>query len=153
MKRNEKGRMRQHPAKNQSVAKRGNQTKSTTPSRAAKRPRRATAVEQAQMAHALLSAVIDGGESTDDAHARYELPSSVEQRAWGAITTRLLAEGVLRRVGDAHTRRSVAHGRRIGRYVTADVDRARQYRDSLATTAARTRPTQRTLFAGGEGEP
>ena len=145
-----KGQSRQRPAKNQSVPKRENQKKSTTSSHGTKRPRRATAVEQAQAAHALVSAVIESGEaSTDDAHHRYELPPSVEQRAWGAITTRLLAEGVLRRVGDAHTRRSVAHGRRIGRYVTADVDRARQYRDTLAMTA-RQPSAQRTLF-GGEG--
>ena len=105
------------------------------------------------MAHALLSAVIDMGEaSTDDAHARFELPPNVEQRAWGAVTTRLLAEGVLRRVGDSHTRRSVAHGRRIGRYQTPDADRARQYRDRLAASAARKWPTQRTLFSGGEDE-
>ena len=118
--------------------------------RSSRHRRRATAAEQAQAAHALLSAVIDAGEaSTDDAHSRYELPPSVEQRAWGAVTTRLLAEGVLRRVGDSHTRRSVAHGRRIGRYRTPDADRARQYRDTLTATA-RQRPAQRTLF-GGEG--
>ena len=120
--------------------------------RASRQHRRATAAEQAQAAYALLCAVIDTGEaSTDDAHARYELPPSVEQRAWGAVTTRLLAEGVLRRVGEAHTRRSVAHGRRIGRYVTADVDRARRYLDTFAMTV-RQRPAQRTLFSDGEGE-
>ena len=114
--------------------------------RSSRHHRRATVVEQAQAAHALLSAVIDAGEaSTDDAHARYELPPSVEQRAWGAVTTRLLAEGVLRRIGDSHTRRSVAHGRRIGRYQTPDADRARQYRDAL-TTAAHQRPAQGTLW-------
>lgn len=107
--------------------------------------RRATAVEQAQAAYALLSAAIDLGiVTTDDAHARYELPPSVEQRAWGAVTTRLLAEGLLRRVGDHHTRRSVAHGRRIGRYRTPDSERARQYRDSL--TKAAKRPKQQKLF-------
>ncbi|MFM9965724.1 MAG: hypothetical protein ACKV2Q_31455 [Planctomycetaceae bacterium] len=124
---------------------------STTPSRATKRARRATAAEQAQAAHALVSAVIESGEaSTDEAHRRYELPPSVEQRVWGAVTTQLLAEGVLRRVGDVHTRRSVAHGRRIGRYVLANGNRARRYRDTLAATAARKRPTQRTLFDNEE---
>ena len=84
--------------------------------------RSATPAEKSQMAHALVSAVIDlGVASTDDAHCRYELPSTVEPRAWGAIITRLLAHGVLRRVGDAHTRRRVAHGRRIGRYHAPDI--------------------------------
>jgi hypothetical protein len=114
--------------------------------------RRATAAEQAKAAYALLSAAIDAGEfstSTDDAHARYELPPSVEPRAWGAITTRLLAEGVLCRVGDSHTRRSVAHGRRIGRYRATDT--SRDYLTTLVTAATRRRPAQRTLFSGGEG--
>ena len=93
--------------------------------------------------------MIESGEaSTDEAHRWYELPPSVEQRVWGTVTTRLLAEGVLRRVGDVHTRRSVAHGRRIGRYVAADSIRARQYRDTLATAAARKQPT---LFDNEEG--
>lgn len=119
--------------------------------RSSRHRRRASASEQAQAAHALLSAVIDAGEaSTDDAHSRYELPPSVEQRAWGAVTTRLLAEGVLRRVGDSHTRRSVAHGRRIGRYRATDT--SRDYLTTLAVSATRTRPAQRTLFGGGEGE-
>ena len=108
------------------------------------------------MAQALLSAVIDTGEaSTDDAHARYELPPSVEPRAWGAVTTRLLADGVLRRVGDSHTRRSVAHGRRIGRYRTPDADRARQYRDRLAASTTKKKRMQGSLFpddAGGDSD-
>ena len=113
--------------------------------RRASRFRRMTATEQAKMAHALLTVVIEKGEaSTDDAHARYELPSGVEPRAWGAVTARLLAEGVIRRVGDSRTRRSVAHGRRIGRYRTPDAERARQYRDSL--TKAAKRPKQQKLF-------
>ncbi len=117
--------------------------------RSSRQHRRATAAEQAQAAYALLSAVIETGEaSTDDAHRKYELPPSVEQRAWGAVTTRLLAEGVLRRIGDAHTRRSVAHGRRIGRYRATDT--SRDYLTVLAT-AARRRPSQQTLFDGGEG--
>ena len=69
---------------------------------------------------------------------------------WGAVTTRLLAEGVLRRVGDVYTRRSIAHGRHIGRYVSADGNRARQDRDTLAAAAVRKRPTQRTLFDNEE---
>src|SRR5712691_4338429 len=114
-----KGRLQ--PAKKQSVAKRKNQTKSTTQRCEDKRPRRATVAEQAQAAHALMCAVIESGEAlTDDAHRRYELPPTVEQRAWGAVPTRLLADGVLNRVGDRHTRRSVAHGRRFGRYRTPD---------------------------------
>lgn len=99
-----------------------------------------------------MSAVIESGEaSTDETHRRYELPPSVEQRVCGAVTARLLAEGVLRRVGDVHTRRSVAHGRHIGRYVSADGNRTRQYRDTLAAAAARKQPTQRTLFDNEQG--
>jgi len=110
------------------------------------RPRTATPPEQSQAAHALVAAVIDlGVASTDDAHRRYELPEAVEQRAWGAITTRLLADGVVCRVGDTHTRRSVAHGRRIGRYYAPDVARARQYADALTAAASRDRAAQMTL--------
>lgn len=119
--------------------------------RSSRHRRRATAAEQAQAAYALLSAVIETGEaSTDDAHRKYELPPSVEQRAWGAVTTRLLVEGLLLRVGDHHTRRSVAHGRRIGRYRTPDAKRCRTYLDTLTNTAAK-RAAQQTLF-GSEGE-
>ena len=110
------------------------------------RSRTATSAEQSQAAHALVSAVIDMGvASTDDAHRRYELPAIVDQRAWGAVTTRLLAECVLVRVGDTHTRRSVAHGRRIGRYYSPDLARARQYAAALTAAASRDRATQLTL--------
>lgn len=110
------------------------------------RPRTATPAEQSQAAHALVSAVIDMGvASTDDAHQRYELPPVVDQRAWGAITTRLLAEFVLVRVGDTHTRRRVAHGRQIGRYYSPDLSRARQYADALTAAASRDRAAQLTL--------
>ena len=113
--------------------------------RSSRHRRRATAAEQAQAAYALLSAVIETGEaSTDDAHRKYELPPNVEQRTWGAVTTRLLAEGLLRRVGDHHTRRSVAHGRRIGKYRTPDAKRSRTYLDTL--TKAAKRPKQQKLF-------
>ncbi len=120
-------------------------------SRRSRRPRRANSVEQAAMAHAFLSAVIATGEgSTDDAHARFELPPSVEQRAWGAVTNRLLSDGVIHRVGDLNTRRAVAHARRIGRY-RADAA-ALQYLAALAASAARPRAKQRTLFADVENE-
>lgn len=108
--------------------------------------RRASEAEQAQAAHALLSAIIDQSEAgTDAAHLRYELPQSCDQRMWGGVTMRLIAEGIIIRVGDTHTRRAVAHGRRIGQYVAADISRARQYRDRLADQAARQRPTQMRL--------
>lgn len=119
--------------------------------RTSRHRRRATAAEQAQAAFALLSVVIDLGEaSTDQAHQKFELPPSVEPRIWGAVTMRLLAEGALRRVGDAHTRRRVAHGRRVGRYRATDT--SRDYLATLAASAARTRPAQRALFDSGEGE-
>ena len=107
--------------------------------------RSATSAEKSQMAHALVSAVIElGVASTDDAHRRYELPSTVEPRAWGAIITRLLAHGVLQRVGNAHTRRRIAHGRRIGRYCAPDIVRALKYA-SLLTGAANRRECRRML--------
>ena len=108
--------------------------------------RPATVTEQAQMAHALVSAVIDLGiASTDDAHQRYELPTTAEPRTWGAITNPLLADGVLCRVGDTHTRRRVAHGRRIGLYCAPDIDRARQYASRLLTAPTSRRARQMTL--------
>ena len=107
--------------------------------------RSATPAEKSRMAHALLSAVIDlGVASTDDAHHRYELPVTVEPRMWGAITHPLLADGVIRRFGDSHTRRRVAHGRRIGLYFAPDIDRARQYASQLKATVSR-RARQMTL--------
>lgn len=112
--------------------------------------RRATDAEKSQAGNALLSAVIDMGEaSTDDAHARYELPPSVEQREWGIVTGRMVAECIIRRVGDDHTRRRVAHGRRIGLYRATDLERARQYRDALAKAARRQDP-QGLLFSDDE---
>ena len=108
--------------------------------------RSATTIEQSQMAYALLSAVIDlGVASTDDAHQRYELPVTVEPRMWGAITHPLLADGVLCRFGDSHTRRRVAHGRRIGLYSAPDIDRARQYASRLLTATTSRRARQMTL--------
>lgn len=113
--------------------------------------RRATVAEQAQAAHALLSAVLEhGAAGTDEAHRRFELPDSVDQRAWGAVTMRLTIDGILQRVGDRHTRRAVAHSRRIGVYVAPDPERAREHCERLAADAARPRPAQRTL-PGMEG--
>ena len=56
------------------VADRIGGSESTTPSRATKRPRRATAAEQAQATHARVSEEIERGEaSTDETHRRYHL--------------------------------------------------------------------------------
>ena len=108
--------------------------------------RRATAAEQAAATHAFLSALIDLDEAgTDDAHARYELPSTVDQRCWGAIVSGLLASGIIRRVGDRHTSRRIAHGRRIGRYRLIDREQAIAMRDRLAASAARQRDRQPAL--------
>jgi hypothetical protein len=108
--------------------------------------RRAQPVEQAAATHALVSVLLDQREATtDDAHAVYELPSSVDQRAWGAIVSGLLAIGIIRRVGDQHTSRRIAHGRRIGRYVITDRAQAIAMRDRLAESAARQRDRQLTL--------
>lgn len=115
------------------------------------RTRRATDAEQAQAAHALLSAVLGhGAAGTDEAHARYELPEAVDQRAWGTVTMRLTADGILQRIGDRHTRRSVAHGRRIGVYVAPDPERAREHCERLAAGAARPRERQLPLFDGAD---
>lgn len=108
--------------------------------------RRATAEEQAQAAHALLSVLIDeGAAGTDDAHERYELPPSVEPRTWGAIVAGLLARGLIRRTGDRHTSRAIAHNRRIGIYVPVDRQQAIVLRDRLAAAAASERPRQLVL--------
>ena len=108
--------------------------------------RKATDAEMTQAAHALVSAVVAlGVASTDDAHARYELPASVDQRAWGAVTTRLIADGLLVRSGDTHTRRGIAHGRRIGRYYCPHLARARQYAESMVVAAPPCRAVQRVL--------
>ena len=113
-----------------------------------RRPKRkATDAERRQLEHAILSAVLTKGEAgTDDAHNQYELPDDVEPRTWGAITGGLQAEGLIRRVGDSHTRRRIANGRRIGRYVIADAKRARQRCDRLAASTARKRMIPRSLF-------
>lgn len=108
--------------------------------------RQATPAEQAQAAHALLSAIIDHDEaSTDDAHRRYRLPDTVDPRCWGAVVAGLLSTGIIRRVGDRHTSRRIAHGRRIGRYVLADRRQAAAMRDRLAASAARQRARQLCL--------
>ena len=108
--------------------------------------RSATTTEQSQMAHALVSVVIDlGVASTDDAHQRYELPVTVEPRTWGTVTTRLLADGVLCHVTVVATRRRVAHCRRIGLYYAPDIGRARQYAGRLLTEKSSPRARQMTL--------
>lgn len=113
--------------------------------------RPATATETAQATHALLSAIIQHSEaSTDDAHRLYRLPDSVDQRAWGAIVAGLLAAGIIRRVGDRHTTRRIAHGRRIGRYVVTDIGQAIAHRDRLASSAARQRDRQPVLPGLGD---
>lgn len=102
--------------------------------------RPATGAEQAQATHALLSALIDLDEaSTDDAHRLYRLPDTCDQRARGAVVSGLLTSRIIRRVGDRHTSRRIAHGRRIGRYVLADRWQAIAMRDRLAASAARQR--------------
>jgi len=109
--------------------------------------RPATGAEVARATHALLSALIDQGEaSTDDAHRRYRLPDAVEQRCWGAVVSGLLTSRIIRRVGDRHTTRRIAHGRRIGRYVLADRGQAIVMRDRLAASAGRKRMRQLTLI-------
>jgi hypothetical protein len=101
--------------------------------------RRATDEERSRAKHALLSAVIELGEATtDDAHERFELPLSVDQRAWGTITCALRLAGLIQRVDDAQTRRQIAHGRRIGVWAVADGDKAQQELADL--TAAKRRP-------------
>ena len=108
--------------------------------------RKATTAEVAQTKHALLCVLVDEGvASTDDAHRRYELPAAVDQRCWGSIVAGLLAAGVIHRVGDRHTSRLVAHGRRIGRYVLTDRNQAIVLRDRLAAAAACERPRQMVL--------
>ena len=109
--------------------------------------RKATATERQQLQHAVLSACLAKSEAgTDDAHELFELPEAVEPRTWGAVTGGLQAEGLIQRVSDSKTRRSVAHGRRIGLYRVTDTEHARQRCDTLAATAARKRPSQQTLF-------
>lgn len=103
--------------------------------------RRATVAEQAWAKHALLSAVVEKGEATtDDAHERFELPQSVDQRVWGAITGALTLAGLIQRVDDTQTRRSVAHGRRIGVWAVADVEKARLLLAGLAEAIRRPEP-------------
>lgn len=108
--------------------------------------RPATGAEQAQARHALLSVLIDLGEaSTDDAHRLYQLPDSCDQRTWGAVVSGLLTTRIIRRVGDLHTSRRIAHGRRIGRYVLVNRLQAIAMRDRLAASAARQRDRQLCL--------
>ena len=108
--------------------------------------RKATDAERRQLEHAILSAVLTKGEAgCDDAHDLFELPDDVEPRIWGAITGGLQAEGLIRRTGETHTRRAVAHGRRVGLYRVIDAELARKYRDRLAASTARKRPAQLSL--------
>ena len=151
---NEKGRSRQRPAKNQSVAKRQFREKSnpssTRPRTKQSKKRQASPTEMAQAEFALLSAVLELRQaSTDDAYKIFELPESVEQRAWGGITNRARADGVLLRVSDRRTKHKIAHGRRIGLWEVPDTQRVR-HRLQLLNDANR-RPRQQSLFDDGEG--
>jgi len=112
-----------------------------------KNKRRATDSERKQIEHALLTAILERGQAgTDDAHDLFELPETVDSRTWGSVTNGLQARGLIQRVGDSHTRRRVAHGRRIGRYVVTDRKRALSHSERLAKAAARKRPAERCLF-------
>jgi hypothetical protein len=104
-------------------------------------------LEMKQIEYALLTAILERGQAgTDDAHALFELPETVDPRLWGSATNGLQARGLIQRVGDSHTRRRVAHGRRIGRYIITDRKRALIYCRQLARMAARKRPAERSLF-------
>jgi hypothetical protein len=110
------------------------------------RKRKATDAERQQLEHAILSAILTKGEAgTDVAHDLFERPDDVEPRTWGAIAGGLQAEGLIRRVGDSHTRRSVAHGRRIGQYAIEDAETVQQRCKRLEASAARKRAIQRKL--------
>lgn len=116
--------------------------------------RKATEAQRAAMAHALLTAVLKHGTAgTDHAHALFELPLDVEPRTWGAVCGGLVASGLLVRVGDRHTGRAIAHGRRIGLYAAVDDTRLRHHVEKLATIAARRKPAQMTLPTGSETDP
>lgn len=109
--------------------------------------RRATDVEVAQAKHAFLTAIRDrGAASTDDAHELFELPSDVEPKSWGAVTGGLQAERLIHRVGELHTKRRLAHGRRIGLYRITDLEVVSREIDRLAKSASRKRSTQMTLL-------
>jgi len=105
-----------------------------------------TSTEQTQVANALLSTILDLGEaSTDDAHLRYELPNAVDQRTWGSVVAGLVACDVIQRVGDRHTNRPVAHGRRIGRYSASNVAKATVVRNHQSASAKRRLDRQQRL--------
>lgn len=115
--------------------------------------RKATDDERQQMEAALLAAVVEYGvASTDDAHARFELPDDVQPKTWGTITGILKAKALLCRIGEVQTRREIAHGRRIGVYVASDADAVRRYLADLLTPLRRRRQEmQKTLFPEMEG--
>ena len=150
----EKGQSRQRLAGKQNLKKREKPTKSNPSAKHLRtkppKKRRASSIEVAQAEFALLSAVLELNQaSTDDAHQRFELPNTVEQRAWGGITNRARADGVLRRVSDRHTKRKKAHGRRIGLWEAPDTQRVRDRLQLLKKS--KRRPCQQTLFDDGEG--
>ena len=120
----------------------------------ARKFRKATEAEQAAMAHAQLTAVLKHGTAgTDHAHALFELPHEVEPRSWGAVCGGLVASGLLIRVGEMHTGRGIAHGRRIGLYAAVDMRRLEHHVKRLAATAAQRRPAQLTLPLERETDP
>ena len=115
--------------------------------------RKATDAERQQMEAALLAAVVECGvASTDDAHARFELPEDVQPKTWGTITGALQAKTLLCRIGEIKTRRKIANRRRIGVYVAADAEDVRRYLAGLLASLTRRRQeTQKTLFTEVEG--
>ena len=110
--------------------------------------RKATDAERQQMEAALLAAVVECGvASTDDAHARFELPDDVQPKTWGSIAGALQAKTLLCRIGEIPTQREIAHRRRIGVYVASDAEVVRKYLAGLLTSLTRRRrDTQRSLF-------
>ncbi|MDA0284784.1 MAG: hypothetical protein O3B86_15670 [Planctomycetota bacterium] len=116
--------------------------------------RKATDAERAAMEHAILTAVLRNGRAgTDDAHTLFELPDDAEPRCWGAVLNGLVASGLLVRVGDMHTGRDIAHGRRIGLYEAVDAERLNRHVERLAAAVAQRRPAQMTLPLEEETDP
>lgn len=88
-----------------------------------------TGAEQARATHALFDLA---EASTTNAHRLYRLPDSCDQRVWGAVVFGRLTSRIIRRLGDRHTARRIALGRRIGRYVLADRWQTIAMRERLA---------------------
>ena len=83
------------------------------------------AMLEAALADPLHRAIID------DVRDRVACPEDANRKNFGEVIQQMKANGLIRKVGHAYTKRKVAHGRDVGLWQLVDVEVARKRLDQL----------------------